>query len=179
MGFRVLASEMFGGTRHGTSEKLSRNASHSLPRFQVGPTVPRRCRASCRGHGIAHCPSRFGESFQDGEAHRSKTLPFMSFSLAASNSRPEPAVAVRARSRPHFRGRFLRDPARAAEKFKKRRAALEFETVIDDLLAQLPTARATWVLILTGLTGIAFSLSAFACDRLGHTIISPFLAAGA
>jgi cytochrome b subunit of formate dehydrogenase len=51
--------------------------------------------------------------------------------------------------------------------------------VIDDLLAQLPTARATWVLILTGLTGIAFSLSAFACDRLGHTIISPFLAAGA
>jgi cytochrome b subunit of formate dehydrogenase len=51
--------------------------------------------------------------------------------------------------------------------------------VIDDLLAQLPTARATWVLILTGLTGIAFYLSAFACDRLGHTIISPFLAAGA
>jgi cytochrome b subunit of formate dehydrogenase len=49
--------------------------------------------------------------------------------------------------------------------------------VIDDLLAQLPTARATWVLILTGLAGIAFSLSAFACDRLGHTIISPFLAA--
>jgi len=47
--------------------------------------------------------------------------------------------------------------------------------VIDGLLAQLPTARATWVLILTGLTGIAFSLSAFACDRLGHTIISPFL----
>ena len=35
---------MFGGTRHGTSEKLSRNASHSLPRFQAGPTrrAPRR-----------------------------------------------------------------------------------------------------------------------------------------
>ena len=39
-----LASETFEGTRHGTSEKLSRNASHSLPRFQAGPTVPRRCR---------------------------------------------------------------------------------------------------------------------------------------
>jgi hypothetical protein len=29
-------------------------------------------------------------------ANQSKTLPFMSFSLAASISRPEPAVAVRA-----------------------------------------------------------------------------------
>jgi hypothetical protein len=49
---------------------------------------PAGAAASCRGHGIAHCPSRYGESFQDAEAHRSKTLQFMSFSLAASNSRP-------------------------------------------------------------------------------------------
>jgi hypothetical protein len=51
--------------------------------------------------------------------------------------------------------------------------------VIDDQLAQLQIARATWVLILTGVTGLAFTLSAFACDQLGRTIISPFLAAGA
>jgi hypothetical protein len=43
-GQQISASETFGGTRHGTSEKQSRNASHSLPRFQAGPTVPRRCR---------------------------------------------------------------------------------------------------------------------------------------
>jgi len=34
-----------------------------------------------------------------------------------------------------------------------------------------------WLLILAGITTLAFAL--FACDRLGHTIISPFLAAGA
>jgi hypothetical protein len=62
------ASETFEATRHATSATLSRNASHSLPRFQAGFTVPRRCRGACRGHGIAHCPSRFGESFQDAEA---------------------------------------------------------------------------------------------------------------
>jgi hypothetical protein len=53
------------------------------------------------------------------------------------------------------------------------------KSVIDDLLAQLQIARAMWVLILTGVTGLAFALSAFACDQLGRTIISPFLAAGA
>jgi hypothetical protein len=51
--------------------------------------------------------------------------------------------------------------------------------VIDDLLAQLPATRATWVLILTGVTGLAFASSAFAFDRLGHKVIAPFLAAGA
>ena len=49
--------------------------------------------------------------------------------------------------------------------------------MIDDLLAQLPGASATWVLVLTGVIGLAFALSAFACDRLGHRIIAPFLAA--
>ena len=52
--------------------------------------------------------------------------------------------------------------------------------LIDDLLALLgPVTRATWVLALTGITGLAFALSAFACDRLGHKLIAPFLAAGA
>jgi hypothetical protein len=39
-------------------------------------------------HSLAHQPVQNIEAIQ--------TLPFMSFSLAASNSRPEPAVAVRA-----------------------------------------------------------------------------------
>jgi hypothetical protein len=51
--------------------------------------------------------------------------------------------------------------------------------VIDDLAAHLPATTATWVLILTGITGLAFASSAFACDRLGSRIISAFLAAGA
>jgi hypothetical protein len=51
--------------------------------------------------------------------------------------------------------------------------------VVDDLLALLPTTKATWLLVIAGLTMLAFGLSAFACDRLGHKIISPFLAAGA
>jgi hypothetical protein len=53
--------------------------------------------------------------------------------------------------------------------------------VIDDLLGQLPgpVTRATWILILTGITGLAFALPAFAFDRLGHKVIAPFLAAGA
>ena len=46
MGFRGFFGRVYShyGTRHGTSEKLNRNASHSLPRFQAGPTIPRRCR---------------------------------------------------------------------------------------------------------------------------------------
>jgi tellurite resistance protein TehA-like permease len=51
--------------------------------------------------------------------------------------------------------------------------------VIDDLAKHLPATTATWVLILTGVTGLAFALSAFAYDRLGYRIISAFLAAGA
>jgi hypothetical protein len=51
--------------------------------------------------------------------------------------------------------------------------------VIDDPVALLPTAKATWLLVLTGITMLAFALSAFVFDRLGHKIISPFLAAGA
>jgi hypothetical protein len=48
-----------------------------------------------------------------------------------------------------------------------------------DLPTLLPASKATWLLVLAGVTTLAFALSAFACDRLGHTIISPFLAAGA
>ena len=50
---------------------------------------------------------------------------------------------------------------------------------MDDLATLLPTSKATWLLIVAGVTTLAFALSAFACDRLGHTIVSPFLAAGA
>ena len=53
--------------------------------------------------------------------------------------------------------------------------------MLDDLVAPLPTSRATWVLVTSGggVTTRAFALSAFACDRSGHTIISTFIAAGA
>ena len=50
---------------------------------------------------------------------------------------------------------------------------------MDDLATLLPTSKATWLLIVAGVTTLAFALSAFASDRLGHTIISPFLAIGA
>ena len=50
---------------------------------------------------------------------------------------------------------------------------------MDDLATLLPISKATWLLIVAGVTTLAFALSAFACDRLGHAIISPFLAAGA
>ena len=50
---------------------------------------------------------------------------------------------------------------------------------MDDLLALLPTTNATWLLVIASITTLAFALSAFACDRLEHKIISPFLAAGA
>ena len=46
---------------------------------------------------------------------------------------------------------------------------------MDDLTTLLPISRATWTLVVAGVTTLAFVLSAFACDRLGHTIISPFL----
>jgi hypothetical protein len=48
-----------------------------------------------------------------------------------------------------------------------------------DLLALAQTSKSTWLLVAIGVTMLAFALSAFACDRLGYTIISPFLAAGA
>jgi hypothetical protein len=49
-----------------------------------------------------------------------------------------------------------------------------------DLFALIPTSsKSTLLLVLTGVTLLAFALSAFACDRLGYKIISPFLAAGA
>jgi len=51
--------------------------------------------------------------------------------------------------------------------------------VMGDLLALAPTSKSTWLLVATGVTMLAFALSAFACDRLGHKILSPFLAAGA
>jgi hypothetical protein len=50
---------------------------------------------------------------------------------------------------------------------------------MDDLTTLLAASKATWLLIVTGVTTLAFALSAFACDRSGHKIISPFLAAGA
>ena len=50
---------------------------------------------------------------------------------------------------------------------------------MDYLSVPLSISTATWLLILAGITTLAFALSAFACDRLGHKIISPFLAAGA
>ena len=56
---------------------------------------------------------------------------------------------------------------------------LRLNRVIDNLSALLPTSKATWLLLNAGLITLAFALSAFACDRLGHKIISPFLAAGA
>jgi hypothetical protein len=50
---------------------------------------------------------------------------------------------------------------------------------MDNLTALLPTATATRLLIIAGVTTLAFALSAFAYDRRGHKIVSPFLAAGA
>jgi hypothetical protein len=51
--------------------------------------------------------------------------------------------------------------------------------VLDDLATLLPTSKATWLLVVTGATTLAFALAAFALDRAGHRIISPFFAAGA
>lgn len=48
-----------------------------------------------------------------------------------------------------------------------------------DLFALVPASKLTWLLVVTGVTLMAFALSALACDRLGYKIISPFLAAGA
>ena len=50
---------------------------------------------------------------------------------------------------------------------------------MDNPLAMLPSSKITWLLVLTSITTLAFALSAYACDRWGHKIISPFLAAGA
>jgi hypothetical protein len=50
---------------------------------------------------------------------------------------------------------------------------------MDDLATRLQISKATWLLVITVVTMVAFALAAFACDRLGQTIISPFLAAGA
>ena len=50
--------------------------------------------------------------------------------------------------------------------------------MLEDLATLLPTSKATWLLVVTGVTTLAFVLSAFACDRLGQKIISPFFAAG-
>jgi hypothetical protein len=50
---------------------------------------------------------------------------------------------------------------------------------MDDLATLFPISKATELLIATGITTLAFALSALACDRLGHRILSPFLAAGA
>ena len=51
--------------------------------------------------------------------------------------------------------------------------------MMDDLWALFPTSKATWLLVVTGVATVAFALSAFALDRSGHKIISPFFAAGA
>ena len=44
---------------------------------------------------------------------------------------------------------------------------------MDDLATLLPTSKATWLLIVVAVTTLAFTLSAFACDRLGYKIFSP------
>ena len=51
--------------------------------------------------------------------------------------------------------------------------------MLDDLVTLLPASKATWVLVVTGVTTLAFALSAIALDRSGHKIISPFFATGA
>ena len=54
-----------------------------------------------------------------------------------------------------------------------------YSAAMDNLTTLLPASKATWLLIVTGVTTLAFALSAFAWDRLGYKIVSPFLAAGA
>ena len=51
--------------------------------------------------------------------------------------------------------------------------------MLGDLVTLLPTSKPTWLLVVTGVITLAFALSAFACDRSGHRIVSPFFAAGA
>jgi hypothetical protein len=55
----------------------------------------------------------------------------------------------------------------------------DYAPVMAYVATLLPTSMATWLLVVTGVTTLAFALSALACDRLGYKIISPFLAAGA
>jgi hypothetical protein len=55
----------------------------------------------------------------------------------------------------------------------------DLEAMIDDLLAVQATSRTAWLVVLAGVTMLAFALPAFACDRLGYKFVSPFLAAGA
>src|SRR5437899_3157848 len=50
---------------------------------------------------------------------------------------------------------------------------------MDDLAGLLAISIVTLLLIVTVVTTLAFALSAFACDRLGHKSVSRFLAAGA
>jgi len=51
--------------------------------------------------------------------------------------------------------------------------------MLDDLATLLPTSKATWLLVVAGVTTLAFALSSLALDRSRHKIISPFFAAGA
>jgi hypothetical protein len=58
-------------------------------------SAPAGAAASCRGHGIAHCPSRFGESFRDAEATIARSQSTRSLELRAAlswqrNARVEP-----------------------------------------------------------------------------------------
>jgi hypothetical protein len=50
---------------------------------------------------------------------------------------------------------------------------------MDYITTLLPASKVTRLLIVMAVTTLAFTLSAFACDRLGHKIFSPFLAASA
>jgi hypothetical protein len=45
---------------------------------------------------------------------------------------------------------------------------------MDELAALFPTSTATSLLVLAGITTLAFALSAFASDRLEHKIVIPF-----
>ena len=73
---------------------------------------------------------------------------------------------------------------RRARRKRRRSKALDLSLAgriwtMNDLLTLLPATKSTWLLIVTCITGVAFTLSAIACDRLEHKLISPLLAAGA
>jgi hypothetical protein len=56
---------------------------------------------------------------------------------------------------------------------------VDWAPVMDYVGTLRPSSTVACLLIIAGVTTAAFALSAFTCDRLGQTIISPFLTAGA
>jgi hypothetical protein len=51
--------------------------------------------------------------------------------------------------------------------------------MIDDLWALFPTSKVTWLLVVAGVTTVAFALAAFACNAMkalkARSIAGPFL----